>query len=135
MSEPPKHRPQLVEAGSLRPGPIRHEVLPDSFVVRARLAHAVLGAAAPVSLAEFLDAFRRDADPESELRIWERIALVTADLTRTRNVTDRERGSLVATLLFASTGVPASEMLSKANDLEPDLREAAASAARQLGFG
>jgi len=134
MSEP-EFTPEIVELSSLKTGPIQHEVLPDSFVVRARLVHAVIGDPMGAPLEEFLQNFQRDLDPESELRIWERVALVISDLSRVRDVTARQKGAILSTLLFASAGVPASELIGKSNDLEPELREAAATAARELGFG
>lgn len=133
MSEPGFKR-DIVAASSPKKGPIQHDVLPNWFVVRARLVHGVIGDPAGAPLAEFLENFQRDRDPESELRIWERMAVVISDLSRAHNVTTSQRGSILATLLFASTGAPASELFGKSNDLEPELREAAAIAARDLGF-
>lgn len=134
MSEP-EFKWDVVEASSLKRGPIQHEVLPDGFVVRARLVHFAIGETIGAPLGDFLENFQRDRDPESELRMWERIALVIAELSRAHTVNPGQKGSILATLLFASTGVPASELFAKSNDLEPELREAVATAARELGFG
>ena len=42
MSEP-ESKWNVVEASSLKRGPIQHEVLPQGFVVRARLVHVAIG--------------------------------------------------------------------------------------------
>ena len=58
----------------LKAGPIRHPSLPDSFVERVKAFKAALGVVEGVSLEHTSDNFKRDANPESELLIWERIA-------------------------------------------------------------
>ena len=58
-----------------------------------------------------------------------------SDLSRARDLTTRQEGAILSTLLFASTGASASELFVKANNLEPDLRDPAATAAKELGFG
>ena len=134
MSEP-ESKWDVVEASPIKIGPIQHQVLPEGFLVRARLVHAAIGESIGAPLSDFLENFQRDRDPESELRIWERIALVISELSRAHTVNPNQKGSILATLLFASTGVPASALFVKSNDLEPELRDAAATVARELGFG
>jgi hypothetical protein len=58
----------------LRKGPIRHPVLPDSFVDRIMAFKAILSDVDPTSLETAIDNFKRDTQPEQELAIWERIA-------------------------------------------------------------
>lgn len=58
----------------LEPGPIRHRTLPEDFVRRVKAMKAILSEVDPSPLAETLDEFKRDANPERELVIWERIA-------------------------------------------------------------
>ncbi len=113
MTEP-DWRPELVAASDLKPGPIRHETLPEGFVVRVRLVHGVIGDVVGTPLAEMVEGFKRDLDPVSELRTWERIALVISDLSRAHVVTQQQMASILSTLLFASTGAPASELFGKA---------------------
>ena len=99
-------------------------------MVRVRLVHGVLGDVVGTPLAEMVEGFKRDLDPVSELRTWERIALVISDLSRAHVVTQQQKASILSTLLFASTGAPASELFGKAEGLTTELREAAAAASQ-----
>jgi hypothetical protein len=58
----------------LHKGPIRHPVLPDSFLGRIKAFKAVLSDVDPTSLETAIDNFKRDTHPEEELAICERIA-------------------------------------------------------------
>jgi hypothetical protein len=58
----------------LHKGPIRHPVLPDSFVDRIKAFKAILSEVDPTSLETAIDNFKRDTHPEEEIAIWERIA-------------------------------------------------------------
>jgi hypothetical protein len=58
----------------LQVGPIRHPSLPNEFINRVKAFKAILGDVDAMSLEKTLDSFKRDAHPENELLIWERIA-------------------------------------------------------------
>lgn len=87
-----------------------------------------------MDLPTFLENFRRDADPERELRIWEGIAMVVAEVDAPLQLTFSERESLVIRLLQASTGVPARDLLVDAEDLRPEVAQAATRKAGELGW-
>lgn len=55
-------------------GDVRRAELPDGFVERVKVYKAKLADVERGSIEEALDGFRRDAHPEQELIIWERIA-------------------------------------------------------------
>jgi hypothetical protein len=63
-----------LQPSDLHKGPIRHPVLPDSFLGRIKAFKAVLRDVDPTSLETAIDNFKRDTHPEEELAIWERIA-------------------------------------------------------------
>ncbi len=63
-----------LEIDKLEEGPIRHTTLPEDFIRRVRAMKATLAEVDQSPLAEILDDFKRDAHPERELVIWERIA-------------------------------------------------------------
>ena len=63
-----------IDINQMEPGPIRHETLPEDFIRRVRAFKALLADVDESPLAEILDDFKRDAHPERELVIWERIA-------------------------------------------------------------
>jgi hypothetical protein len=65
---------QQVPLSEIQIGPIRHPVLPDEFIERIRAFKAILTDVDGASIAQTIDNFKRDVNPESELVIWERIA-------------------------------------------------------------
>ena len=89
----------------LHKGPIRHPVLPDSFVDRIKAFKAILSDVDPTSLETAIDNFKRDTHPGEEIAIWERIAN-TYQLFLSRNaVADPAiRKEVFAVLIGASMG-------------------------------
>jgi hypothetical protein len=63
-----------LQPSELRKGPIRHPVLPDSFVDRIKAFKAILSDVDPTPIETAIDNFKRDTHPEEEIAIWERIA-------------------------------------------------------------
>jgi hypothetical protein len=64
--------------GKIFLGPIMHETLSEDFTRRVRAFKAVLAEVEIIPLEKTLDHFRRDHDPEKELRVWEHVAKVYA---------------------------------------------------------
>ena len=60
---------------NLKSGNIKHETLTKLFTDRVKRYKILLSEVEPMSLEQALDCFRRDADPERELYVWENIAL------------------------------------------------------------
>ncbi|WP_271499863.1 toll/interleukin-1 receptor domain-containing protein [Bradyrhizobium sp. CCBAU 11357] len=56
--------------------PIRHAKLSTELTSRIRLIRAALLDVYPMSMNEWIDGFRRDTNPETEVAVWERIASV-----------------------------------------------------------
>ncbi len=65
----------------IRPSPIRHKQLPPSLIARIEALRSTLEEY-PLSIAEWLDGFQRDAHPEGEVLWWERLARCYVDYTR-----------------------------------------------------
>jgi hypothetical protein len=65
---------QRLRPEDLKPGPIRHEQLPLSMVQRIEYLRSTLEEVYPMSMAQWLDSFQRDAHPEGEVVWWERLA-------------------------------------------------------------
>ena len=63
-----------LSSSDLHAGPVRHATLPGGIIDRIKAFKEILGDADPISLEKTIDAFTRDANPERELVIWERIA-------------------------------------------------------------
>jgi Sec-independent protein translocase protein TatA len=86
-------------------GPIRHPVLPRDFIKRIKAFKKILSDIDSVPIEQTIDNFKRDADPESELVIWERIAS-TFQMYLSHNPTADSaiRKRIFAVLLSASMG-------------------------------
>lgn len=98
-------------------GPIRHPVLPDDYIDRIKAFKEILGDVDRASLEKTIDNFKRDANPGSELVIWERIAS-TFETYLLRNPTSDPaiRRDVYAVLLSASTGVEEFENIEHLSD-------------------
>lgn len=88
------------DPATLRPSPERSRLSPEQ-VARIRRFKATLGAHDTATLEETLSNFARDADPEPEIVIWERIARVFADEVTARGVPSPEEERLI---YFAALG-------------------------------
>lgn len=65
---------KIVDVNDLKPGPIRIDRLPDHLYNRAKAIYELTFEVQHTTFAEFETNFRRDINPESEVKIWERIA-------------------------------------------------------------
>lgn len=65
---------QWIAPDSLKPRPIRHGELSPDQMERIRKLRDTLAEVDHSSIEKWVDNFRRDADPDNELAIWERIA-------------------------------------------------------------
>jgi len=98
-------------------GPIRHPVLPADFIERIKAFKKVLCDVDRASLEKTIDNFKRDAHPESELVIWERIASTFETYLSHNKTTDPEiRRNIYAVLLSAYTGVDECENIDHLSD-------------------
>jgi len=61
-------------ATKITKAPIRHATLPKELVQRIKAYKKILAEVDDSSLEEAIEDFKRDANPESEVVIWERIA-------------------------------------------------------------
>ncbi len=95
----------VVSTSTVEPGPVRHDKLSPSLRVRIRLFHAVLGEAAPTSVATAVDNFRRDVQPGDEVAVWERIAMAFHDLTSRTALSRTEKNEVFSELLRVSLGL------------------------------
>ncbi len=101
---------EMVNAEELRPGPIRHQNLDDGFLIRAQLVHHILAPWYPISFPEFIENFQRDAAPEQELLVWERIAAAFIALLEHPSQIRGNAHTIVANLITVSM-IPLEDMV------------------------
>jgi hypothetical protein len=67
-------RVEWVDPATLQPGPIQRDNLSDEQMSRIRALRATFVDVDGQTVEQWVDNFKRDADPDKELRIWERMA-------------------------------------------------------------
>src|SRR4051794_24703672 len=75
----------------LKPAPMRHEALPPSLVARIESLHSTLDEVYPQSMAEWLDGFQRDTNPEQEVLWWENLAACYLEYSRGQELNSEQR--------------------------------------------
>src|SRR5262245_60235642 len=68
------HNAQLADLYSLKPGTIKHQGLSPNQMERIYKLRDTLAEVEHSSIEKWVDNFKRDANPDKELAIWERIA-------------------------------------------------------------
>ena len=77
--------------------------LSDDQIRRIKAYKKILGDIDPASLEKTIEDFRRDGDPESEIRVWEKIArLFDEEVKSRKSPSRRERKLLLEVLLHCS---------------------------------
>jgi hypothetical protein len=63
-----------IDPKKIQPGPIRRDALNDEQMTRIRTLQATFAEVDGQTVEQWVDNFKRDADPDRELRVWERMA-------------------------------------------------------------
>jgi hypothetical protein len=84
-------------------GPIRHAQLDPALVDRIRAFEPVFVDLYPINREQWLDGFKRDKDPDREVRIWEEIASALTSFVAGRNLPLAVRREAFALLLVRSS--------------------------------
>lgn len=104
MSPRAAAEPPRVNPNRLSPGPVRQEALPPELEERIRRFEATFGDANPMSHAQWVEGFLRDAHPESEIAVWEAIAAAYGQYVARHMMLNREtKNEVIALLLVRST--------------------------------
>lgn len=62
--------PEYIDPHEIRPGPIRHDSLPEDLLALIKAVFDLIGPYLGMTLEEFEIGFMRDADPASEVALW-----------------------------------------------------------------
>lgn len=116
---------EWVDAKSIQPGPVQRESLSDEQMERIRALQATFAEVDPSSLEKWADGFKRDADPDNELQIWEHIANVYREYCRGKQLSVIAKKD-VHTLLLLRSMAPSDEVLKQVKLKELSRDEAAA---------
>lgn len=90
----------------LKQNDIQNPILPKGFIERVIKYKATLGEVESSTIEEAVSNFQRDAEPEKELKIWEKITEAYQSLIKVNNIIDfTERRDIFRTLLGKSMGL------------------------------
>lgn len=67
-------RVEWLDPKTIQPGPIRRDALSDEQMARIRPLQATFAEVDGQTVEQWVDSFKRDVDPDQELRVWERMA-------------------------------------------------------------
>jgi hypothetical protein len=95
-----------IELSNVHKGPIRHAVLSDDLLRRIKAFKEIFSDVDNTTLDEAVDDFKRDAHPEHEIAVWERIASTYA-MFLSHNPTDdlATKHEIYSVLVSASLGM------------------------------
>ena len=93
---------QMVNAADLKPNEIQHEQLTAEQLRRIKNLHETFAEVDSSSLEKWIDNFKRDANPDSEIAIWERVAKAYTNYCSGRQLTPEAKDDVFQTLLLRS---------------------------------
>lgn len=101
---------QWIDPSKLEPGPIRHASLTEEQIARVQRVQKVFSEVDPSPIEKWVEDFRRDANPERELSLWESMATAYETFTTSRTLTLAARKEVFGVVLLRS-GAPEEEVL------------------------
>jgi hypothetical protein len=93
---------KAVTVASLQPGPIKHAELTETQLDRINRLKQVLAEVDNSSLETWIDNFKRDANPDQELAVWERIAAAYTTYCSQRSLSLKAKKDVHTILLLRS---------------------------------
>lgn len=90
------------EASNLQKGPIRHESLSKSLLLRIKIIHLIFQSVYSLSLEDTIDNFRRDLHPEEEIKVWENMAATYLQYIKNHELTEDQKANVFRHILSIS---------------------------------
>jgi hypothetical protein len=108
----PEPEVEWIDPNEIQSGPIRHDTLPDELLARIKRVHATFADVDGMPLDKWIDDFKRDGDPESNVRIWEDMEVAYNSFCKDRNLPLDTRKEVFKVVLFRSMA-PDDEVLAR----------------------
>lgn len=105
----PSHE-QWIDPASVRPGPLQHEQLTSPQMERIKKLQQTFSEVDPSRLEKWVEDFKRDRDPEREIRIYEGMAAAYAAYCTGRTLTLPAKKDVYEVVILRS-GAPDAEVL------------------------
>ena len=93
---------EMVPVDQLEREPLRHEKLTEEQMARLRVLQQTLDEVFPSPIEDWVDSFKRELDPERELRIWEAIAKAYESYCSTRELSLAQKKEIYEIILIRS---------------------------------
>ena len=93
---------EMVNAAELKPNEIQHEQLSEEQLRRIKKLHETFAEVDRSSLEKWVDNFKRDAIPDSEIAIWERVGNAYRNYCSQRQLTLEAKGDVFQALVLRS---------------------------------
>jgi len=100
---------ELRPVSELVRGPIRHKSLPESYLLRSKIIHNILSDVLSMSLATFINHFRRDVQYHKEIEHWERMAAAYLDVLKMNPMTQEQRKEAFSVIFHCNLGMLSEE--------------------------
>ena len=95
-----------IRLDQIKLGPLRHTTLPDSLVLRIRVAYEILKEHTKEGIGKWIEDFQHDLHPEREVMVWEGIAGAYKAVTERVSLNQEQRDDLYRFLLCCTTQDP-----------------------------
>ncbi len=103
LKHPEPQKPQWAPVEGLRPGPLQHESLTAEQMERVRRIHQALRETDDSTLEKWVNDFRHDLDPDSEIHVWETIAAAHIAYCAGKELTQAAKKEALGVLILRST--------------------------------
>lgn len=117
----------------IKAGPIRREQLPPELVQRIDAVRASLAEVFALTEAEWLDGFKRDANPEHEVLWWERVAACYTALNAKATFSPPERQAAFNVIFGLFSGIEPTQLRADLDKLPESVMDDLAAIVKQLG--
>ena len=92
----------MVNTADLKPNEIQHEQLSEEQLRRIKKLQETFAEVDSSSLEKWIDNFKRDANPDSEIAVWERVANAYTRYCSRRQLTLEAKGDVFQALVVRS---------------------------------
>lgn len=113
-TKPASSQVQWVDTAKLQPGPVRHEQLSAAQMERIKKLQQTFSEVDPMPLEKWVDDFKRDLNPDRELRVYEGMAEAYTAYCSGRNLTPLAKQDVYQVVLLRSSA-PDAEVLQQLN--------------------
>jgi hypothetical protein len=112
-----------IPISQLKQSPIRHEQLPPALTSRINRLRITLADVYSQSMNEWMDGFRRDTHPESEVEWWESLAQCYLQYTNAKDLSDNQKKAAFRILFSLAMGNELKDVEPGFSQLPPGARE------------